>query len=241
MSNTGLVAFIVAICTIGFVVLMIGTYRYLKAEDRNAQLMQAAELQAQHLRETEAMKREILRLIDQIEAKIDDAAELEKLAETYRTQYRMTFCGQPLMDALLSFKIVRAERDGISFDVQMGKLPDLSVPEGDLTALLGNLVDNAMEAAVQAEEKWVRIASHHQKGQWILRVDNGKSEDVHPLENGMQTTKEDTANHGMGTKIINRIVKKNKGTIVRKDQGRSFHATVAFDIAHFDNTHEEQV
>ena len=47
----------------------------------------------------------------------------------------------------------------------------------------------------------------------------------------MKTTKEDKENHGLGTKIVKRIVKKHKGVVDYKDYGESFEVMTAIPIA----------
>ena len=101
-----------------------------------------------------------------------------------------------------------------------------------MVRLLGNLLDNAIEAAVKADAgtKSIVFESRIVKGQWVLSVANSKSSAERPLENQMQTTKPDAEGHGMGTQIIDKIVKKADGYVKRTDEGEYFKVLITMPV-----------
>lgn len=96
--------------------------------------------------------------------------------------------------------------------------------------MLGNLLDNAIEASVKTEHPWVALRSFMAGGQWVLRVSNAKPREETPLVRGMETTKEDKNNHGLGTRIIKKIVNQHQGVVDYKDYGDYFEVTTAISI-----------
>ena len=82
----------------------------------------------------------------------------------------------------------------------------------DLVALLGNVLDNAVEAARNAGDGWIELSVESKvTGVTTLTCENSAS--CAPTVRGgtLQTTKENAAHHGVGVKSISRIAKKYGG------------------------------
>lgn len=140
--------------------------------------------------------------------------------------------GDTLTDALLNHKRSLCEANGITFHAKIQDIPYSYVTDSELISLLGNLLDNALEAAMQCHSKkaFVAIESFVQRSVWLLKVSNSKPSGHHPLKNGMKTTKKIPDNHGMGTVIIRDIVSRYAGNITAEDTGDTFTVTVGFVV-----------
>lgn len=138
--------------------------------------------------------------------------------------------GDTLTDALLNHKRSLCEANGIIFHAKIQDIPSSYITDSELISLLGNLLDNAFEAAMQchSKEAFVAIESFVQRGAWLLKVSNSKPSDLHPLKNGMKTTKKIPDKHGMGTVIIRDIVSRYAGNITAEDTGDTFTIIVGF-------------
>ncbi len=77
----------------------------------------------------------------------------------------------------------------------------------------------------------MRLKSFKASGQWILEVTNSKPIDEAPLAGNMETIKEDKKNHGLGVKIVKRIVKKYRGVVNYRDYEDSFEVMIAIPLA----------
>lgn len=137
--------------------------------------------------------------------------------------------GITIVDTLLSYKKACGQRNQIPVELAMSKLPNLPFSDTEYVGLFGNLLDNAMEAASKTENPWVKLESFARGGQWLLKVTNSKPAMDKPLECAMATTK--GSGHGLGTKIISKIVKRHKGAVEYKDLGETFEAMVVFSAA----------
>lgn len=98
--------------------------------------------------------------------------------------------------------------------------------------LLGNLLENAIEAQERLDEKWIRLSMQYDatQNQYIIMVENAKLQSENILENQMQTTKTNKVEHGYGTKIIDDVVFKYKGKVERKEGTAFFSCYCKFDI-----------
>ena len=72
-------------------------------------------------------------------------------------------------------------------------------------------MDNALEAAVQTEEKELKIQMEENRGVLFLNVSNSCNDDVSGEKGVGKTTKEDKRNHGMGLGNVRAIVEKHHG------------------------------
>lgn len=82
----------------------------------------------------------------------------------------------------------------------------------DLVALLGNVLDNAVEAARNAGDGWIELSVESKvAGVTALTCENSAASA--PVARGglLRTTKENAAHHGVGVKSISRIAKKYGG------------------------------
>lgn len=119
--------------------------------------------------------------------------------------------GNDSVDSLLNYKIQKANNVLKKVEVKINIPEGLNLHSFDLNVILGNLLDNATEAALQTEEKLLMIMINLDKGILYINICNSCQE-IMIGENGeMKTTKVDPANHGMGLKNVGRMVEKYHG------------------------------
>ena len=132
--------------------------------------------------------------------------------------------GSSAQEALILDKKSRCDALGIRFIDEIRVLPaDGTIQEIDIISLLGNLLDNAIEAcrASGSSDPYIRIESTIKKKVWQLTVSNSKDPESSPKKTGMATTKKDARDHnGAGIGIIRSIVSKYNGTLKMNDCGR---------------------
>lgn len=137
--------------------------------------------------------------------------ELKRAVDIYEAAPKT---GNMVLDVVLSENILRAKEAGVEIScVADGKLLDF-IEEADLYALFGNIIANALEAAVSAsaDKRYIDLCvAELKEGLISITEENGYSGEI-KLKDGLpQTSKGDTANHGFGIKSIDYIVKKYGG------------------------------
>lgn len=133
--------------------------------------------------------------------------------------------GSSAQEALILDKKSRCDALGIRFIDEIRVLPaDGTIQEIDIISLLGNLLDNAIEAcrASGSSDPYIRAESTIKKKVWQLTVSNSKDPELSPKKTGMATTKKDARDHGLGIGIIRSIVSKYNGTLKMNDCGDHF-------------------
>lgn len=112
---------------------------------------------------------------------------------------------------------IRIEKDILFPDETIMELVDLCI-------LLGDLLDNAMEAAAGSAEKQVRISVREEFNCLYLQISNTFSErnsDVKTL-----VSKKEAGRHGFGMRNIREIVKRYGGELFTYDEEGWFYADV---------------
>ena len=137
--------------------------------------------------------------------------ELKSIDVKYKT-------GNISVDAVLNSKLTLAEKSGIEIKCD-AKLPeDIKILQTDLCIILGNLIDNAIEACekIEAQRKFLRIYLCIMKQQIYISVSNATNERIRKSEKEFITKKK--GNHGHGLKRINLIVEKYQGFVNRQNE-----------------------
>lgn len=125
--------------------------------------------------------------------------------------------GNVNLDAILNSKISLALKNGIDVDYKATCPAKISVSDIDLCALIGNLIDNAVEACENVEEHpFIRLYIGVLKQQLYISISNATNETVRKLDYEYITTKR--GNHGHGLKRINLVVEKYQGYINRQNE-----------------------
>jgi two-component system sensor histidine kinase AgrC len=109
-------------------------------------------------------------------------------------------------------------------------LPEgLKLNEFDLTIILGNLLDNAMEACakVAATSRYLNLSILYKPNYLILRTENPFSAASALPEGENRTTKPDRQNHGFGLNNIEYLVNKHHGLIKTARENGAFTVNIA--------------
>ncbi|MCQ9136390.1 MULTISPECIES: sensor histidine kinase [Streptomyces] len=148
-------------------------------------------------------------------------AELE-LAQAL-TDRVVAAVGEPVLAALLLGKTAQANERGVELVVSEestlddGVLPR-SLPARDLVTILGNLIDNAVDAAQGSMRARVTVTASTQHGELLLRVaDTGAGVDpAHAslvFERGFSTKPSGPAGRGLGLALVRQAVQRHEGSL----------------------------
>ncbi len=119
--------------------------------------------------------------------------------------------GDGLFDVILNYYLYLAKKENIDFTVT-GKLTGKTNFEMfDITTLMGNILQNALEAAVQTAIPKIRVELIEHKKEIFIVVSNSMAKGMNPPKDFLRTSKADTVNHGFGLKNIAATVRKYHG------------------------------
>ena len=206
-------------------------YIITKARYKKEFLEKKQELQKFQLKEIQQYENEISSLLDEINSKKRNSEFLQELVSDCEKYVGLHYSGNSMVDALLAYKQKLCENSGVVLEISSDTLRGTNLTDEEYIGLFGNLLDNAIEAAQKNENPQVSLSSTIAGGQWILAVRNSKPANEAPLKNNMATTKNDSGNHGLGSKIVKRIVKKHKGALDYTDYGDYFEVISVIPVS----------
>ena len=127
--------------------------------------------------------------------------------------------GNIVIDSLIGYWYVRAQKDKIDFSVKISIPMVMPFKGADLCLILGNLLENAVEAARKAEKKkYIKIHLKYDKDNLLMFVVNSyKGKLIKTKDKMLKSTKPNASNHGVGLSSVYRAVAKYQGTVVIDD------------------------
>ncbi len=171
-----------------------------------------------------------------VEAEYLRRQEYDKLEEHYRrkaefypAKRRLVDTGNIGMDAILCAKLEKAQQEGIRIELENRITGSIEVGDWDMSTLLGNLIDNSIEAVrmLKAQEQWIRLCISTDETAFFLEISNPYAQSRKKDSKGdYQTLKADKWLHGMGLFQIRRIARKYGGRVVLSDEANIFCAKV---------------
>ena len=138
--------------------------------------------------------------------------------------------GNDAVDSLLNYKIQKANEFLNVVETKISIPEQLRLRSFDLNVLLGNLLDNAIDASMQTEDKKLKITIKLDKGILFINICNSCQRIADGKSDFLETTKEDKVNHGIGLKNVRRIVKKYHGDIAFLYENNSMETDVMMYI-----------
>ena len=127
---------------------------------------------------------------------------------------RKVWTGFSFLDFLINCKKLEMDENKIDFELEVD-LYEIPIKDAELGVILGNLLDNAIEAAQRCELSnrriFLRICNLNEM--FLLSLNNSSTQMPMTIDDRFITTKEDKDAHGLGVESVKRIVDKYNGNI----------------------------
>lgn len=158
---------------------------------------------------------------------------LDDLEDTVETYDSIVKTGNDVFDTILTEKSLYCRKKNIQVTcVADGSQMDF-IGAVDLYAILGNALDNAIEAVEKFEEsekRQIDVAIHRQKSFPVMNFMNPIPQEL-VFEDGLPvTTKDDKRYHGFGLRSIRHFVKKYEGVLNISEEDGCFSLKIMIPI-----------
>ncbi|NBI66116.1 ATP-binding protein [Pseudoflavonifractor sp. 60] len=172
---------------------------------------------------------EAVRYLDELQAPVQDLTAA-------------VWTGDETADYLINSKAAAAETAGVRFQAQVEFPRRTNIRSVDLCAILGNLLDNAIEAARQVpnqSERTVALTIRRIHQMLVIKVENSFA--AAPVqENGqLKTTKTGGGLHGWGLKSAQTAAEKYDGMVQANVSGEIFRAVATLSYQGMEDIHEQ--
>ena len=140
--------------------------------------------------------------------------------------------GDPALAALLLAKAAVSSERHVEFRLAAdARLPDQIADVRDLITVVGNLVDNAIDAAAGPPDAWVEVSVHADPDGTAVRVsDSGSGVDERAVDEIFRegfTTKTGGTHYGVGLALVRQVAQRRGGWVrVANDGGAVFTALI---------------
>lgn len=256
-ENIILFAFVALLCAISDVPLFRALRNFAQAEkeaDQAALLKDQLSIQEIHLEHIRQEQKEAANLrqhfcsqLIQLESALHTGDEatieacLDKAALAVSAP-KHHYCKHLAMDALLVLKAEQCADNEISFTCDAQVPESMSIPDVELCAIVGNALDNAINACLQLapNQRWVRVRIAPAHGYLSISVSNAfageqlsesKSDSEssfapNPALEEARPGSKLVSDHGWGHKIMEAIAKRYDGELTCRTEDNEYHLHV---------------
>ena len=166
---------------------------------------------------------------------------LDELQAPVRNLTATVWTGDETADYLINSKAAAAEADGIRFQVQVEFPRRTNIRSVDLCAILGNLLDNAIEAARQVPDpsgRTVTLTIRRIHQMLVIKVENSFVGAPVQEKGELKTTKTEGGLHGWGLKSAQTAAEKYDGMVRAGVSGEVFRAVATLSFQGMEDIHE---
>ena len=155
---------------------------------------------------------------------------LEELTDVCNKTKEYAHSGNIAIDSIINYKLQKSDENHIKVITDIIVPMELVIPTFDIAAILGNLLDNAIEAVTYVEERWIDIRVRYTKGRLIIEINNSYDGTLLRTSGGIMSRKADKENHGMGITSVEMTLKKYDGVLQITTNDVKFTAKVLMYI-----------
>ena len=151
---------------------------------------------------------------------------VQSLLDVSYRDVRMCSCGNDIIDAVINCSAAEAARSHIDFQYNVELSSSLSqISPIDLCAVLGNQVENALDACRKipdSQRRFIQVSIRQNKSFVVIQVINSAYRNPFTADGRLLTNKEEPQFHGLGLKSIQDTVDKYNGYLTNSYEDHQF-------------------
>ena len=137
---------------------------------------------------------------------------IEELRRTFTDSKQLVHTGEYETDSLINYLLDNAKNHQIEVTCDVKIPEDMDVSRYKLNVVVGNLLENAIEAASKAEDKKLFLTMKYSGGMLFLQIKNTFSGIVN-IDNGHIYDRKNKGSHGIGLRSVQDLVNEQNGTL----------------------------
>ena len=148
---------------------------------------------------------------------------LEEMQASLENPRQHILSGNDEVDTILNYNWDKAEQLGVKMDCKVRISKGLSIPMYDGSVLLGNLLENAIEAAARTEDGYVSLRLLGEKNMLALQIKNSY-DGVLKRKGGQLVSTKGEKGHGIGLRNVRELVERRQGSFQLDYDEKEFRA-----------------
>lgn len=135
--------------------------------------------------------------------------------------------GNIAIDSILNYKLAQAANSGIDVTCRVTIPENMKIEDDDMVIILGNLIDNATEAAQRLDEnRFIEVLIEYDLGSVLISVRNSYNSVLKFANGRLRTLKDDDTMHGIGLRSVENVANKYNGLLDLDYNKQTFRASV---------------
>lgn len=157
----------------------------------------------------------IIRGYIQLDANEKACKYIDKMAQNDYMIKEISSCGNIDIDTVLNYTLYEATKKNIFLSLEVNVPTNIDIASFDIVVILGNLLDNAIEASskVKNDDKKIDIIIKYKTDILFIHIKNTFDGSISYEKDNIITSKGDRKNHGIGLNNIRNTLKKYDGSM----------------------------
>ena len=166
-------------------------------------------------------------------AQVGQAREyVDQLGERLDNMKPVIKSGNSIVDVIMSKYSAVCKSKDIELILLVDEVPKLEISPVDISAIMDNLLDNAIEAVLRSnlEERCIEVKYFSYKGGLAIKIKNPYKGALNIQGEKLMTSKSELDTHGYGLKSIKTAIERNNGDFKYYIEKESFTAVVILPL-----------
>ena len=147
----------------------------------------------------------------------EDASDyIVSLQNELKEARKTRLSGNSLFDIIVDEKMNICKNKGIEFDIDADSKNTGFIKNIDMSSILANILDNAIEACdkMTSNKKYIKLTSMWADDMFVIICENSKENEVKKIGDRFITDKLNKSEHGIGIKSVEKSVKNYDGNMM---------------------------
>ncbi|MBD5089811.1 MAG: GHKL domain-containing protein [Clostridiales bacterium] len=213
----------------------LSVHQRLRKQERLHEQMEIYKTQMEVMQQTEKkvrglrhdMKHHVwkLRALAEEERYLDILAYLNVIEDFMENSKEYVISGNKEIDAICNFLLDKGVNKGIEVKAECNIPEEIQLPIFEINSILGNLLENAIEAAEESDEKKIQMSIHVSKGVLYITIINSYN-GIIEKKGKKYISRKGGEHHGWGLSNVQEMLSRKKGTMRIQHDEKNFKVDV---------------
>ena len=136
------------------------------------------------------------------------AGYIRNMEDTVNESEQLCNSGNIVIDTIINFMLAKAQDKNIHVNTKIAVPKDIDISAFDMNIILGNLLENAIEANSLVQEPRIDLKILYMNESLLIEIDNTYSNQIIVKNNHLASSKFPADGHGYGIRNVRKIVDK---------------------------------